>query len=184
MNDEIIKREKKELSYKETVLIFFFIYGFIGWCLETLYAIYELGHFDKRGFLFGPICPIYGYGAVILILFLSKYKKHSLKLFLLSSIIFTLFEYLVAYGLDALFNIKCWDYSNEFFNLNGRISIFFAFVWGIISILFINNVHPFIKEKIIKIIKQIPHTLSSILLKLTLIIFITDTIISCIKCII
>ena len=149
--------------------------------METAYAVYEFGHFVKRGFLFGPICPIYGYGAIILILFLSKYKNNSFKLFFLSAIIFSLFEYLVSFGLDAMFADKWWDYSNEFFNLNGRISLMFSFVWGIIAILFINHIHPFIHKKITNILKKVPYNLFKVLLYLSFITFLADTFCSSIK---
>ena len=95
--------------------------------METLYAIYNLGHFVKRGFLYGPICPIYGYGALMLIIFFNKYQKHNFKLFICSAVVFSAFEYFVSYILDAMFAMHWWDYTNEFFNLNGRISIFYSF---------------------------------------------------------
>src|SRR5699024_7994651 len=105
-------------------------------------------HFTKRGFLFGPLCPIYGFGALILIMFFSTYKKHNLKLFFYAAIVFSVFEYLVSYGMEALFSLKWWDYTAEFMNLNGRISIFYSFAWGIIAILVINFIYPFFKKKV------------------------------------
>lgn len=172
---------KKPLSKFQYILLYFFTYAFIGWVLETFYAVYELGHFTKRGFLLGPICPIYGYGAVILLMFLSKYKDNSFKLFFFSAIVFSLFEYVAGFALDALFAAKWWDYSNEFFNLNGRISIFFSFVWGIIALIFINHVHPFIKRKLEKLLDKIPYAFQTYLIRFFFLIFITDTILSSIK---
>ena len=163
------------------IILYFFIYAFLGWALETLYAIYDVGYFYKRGFLYGPICPIYGYGAFILILFFCNYKKNSFKLFIYAGFIFSAFEYFVSYFLDACFKIKCWDYSNKFFNLNGRISIFFSIIWGIIAILFVNKVHPFIEKNVNKILDYIPIKLQNLLLYTFVFIFITDTILSCIK---
>jgi len=177
----LIPSENYPLTKMQYILLFFLIYSLLGWIMETGYAIYELGHFVKRGFLFGPICPIYGYGAIILILFLSKYKNNSFKLFFLSAIIFSLFEYLVSFGLDAMFADKWWDYSNEFFNLNGRISLMFSFVWGIIAILFINHIHPFIHKKITNILKKVPYNLFKVLLYLSFITFLADTFCSSIK---
>ena len=173
--------DKKRLSRIQTLTLYFFVFSFLGWVLETFYSIYELGHFTKRGFLYGPICPIYGYGALILIIFLSKYKGKNLKLFIYSAIIFSFFEYTVSYAMDALFATKWWDYSNEFFNLNGRISIFYSFVWGICSILFINNIYPFLKKKINIVLSKIPYLLQFILLNLFLIIFIIDNFLSFIR---
>ena len=83
----------------------------------------------------------------MLITFLTKYKDNSIKLFIYSAIVFSIFEYLVSFILDALFAAHWWDYTNDFFNLNGRISIFYSFAWGIIAILFINHIYPFLKKK-------------------------------------
>lgn len=171
--------KKVRLSKFENYLLYFFIYAFIGWSFETLYAIYELGHFTKRGFLFGPICPIYGYGALILLLFLRKYQKSSIKLFFMSAIIFSALEYFVSFAMEGAFMAHWWDYTNEFFNLNGRISILFSFVWGIAAILFINHIHPFIKRQLNKrIIKKIPVCLQSIIIKVIFSIYAVDTVIS------
>lgn len=169
-----------KLNKFQYLLLYFLIYAFLGWLLETCYAVYELGHFTKRGFLYGPICPIYGYGAIIILTFLNKYKDNSLKLFFISAIIFSFFEYIASYVLEAMFSATWWDYSNEFFNLNGRISIFFSFVWGIISILFIHNIHPFIEKKVQTIFNKIPLILINISLKVLFIITVTDTFISAI----
>ncbi|MCI8485784.1 MAG: putative ABC transporter permease, partial [Clostridia bacterium] len=68
-----------KLSKIYCLILYFFIFAFLGWILESLYSVYELGHFTKRGFLYGPICPIYGYGAIMLITFLNKYKNNSFK---------------------------------------------------------------------------------------------------------
>ena len=134
---ETVSKKKVKLNRIQLLILYFFLFAFLGWVMETLYAIYNLGHFVKRGFLYGPICPIYGYGALMLIIFFNKYKKHNFKLFIYSAVVFSAFEYFVSYILDAMFAMHWWDYTNEFFNLNGRISIFYSFAWGIIAILFI-----------------------------------------------
>ena len=169
------------LTRVQMSIFYFFIFAFLGWFLETLYSFYELGHFTKRGFLYGPICPIYGYGALILITFLSKYKKNSIKLFFYSAIVFSAFEYVVSFVLDSLFATKWWDYTNEFFNLNGRISIFYSFAWGIIAILLIHNIYPFIKKKLNMILSKIPYKLQITFLYIVGVIFIIDTILSCVR---
>ena len=67
-------KKKVKLNRFQILILYFLLFACIGWIMETLYAIYNLGHFVKRGFLYGPICPIYGYGALILIMFFYKYK--------------------------------------------------------------------------------------------------------------
>jgi uncharacterized membrane protein len=175
----MLKENTIKLKKFEKIILYFFIYAFIGWVLESFYSLYSLGYFTKRGFLFGPICPIYGYGGIILILLLTKYKKNTFKLFIISGIVFSIFEYITSFILDASFATSCWDYSNDFFNLNGRISIFFSFVWGIFAILFLNHIHPFIKKKLNKRLSKIPYTIQKICLYIFTIVFIIDTLLSC-----
>lgn len=172
---------KRKLPRIYLYFIYFLIFSIIGWLLETCFSFYSLGHFTKRGFLFGTLCPIYGWGALILIMFFSTFKKHNLKLFISSALIFTVFEYLVSFGMEALFSLKWWDYTGEFMNLNGRVSIFYTFAWGIIAILFINFIYPFFKKKINIILSKIPYKFQIITVNILLVIFITDTVLSCIK---
>lgn len=173
--------KKIKLNRIQNLVLYFFLFAFMGWLMETIYAICTLGHFVKRGFLYGPICPIYGYGALMLILFLGKYRHKDLKLFVYAAVIFSAFEYLVSYCLDALFAMHWWDYTNDFFNLNGRISIFYSFAWGIIAILFINHVYPFLKKKINLILSKIPYSIQVGIIRVFSTIFIVDTIASCIR---
>ena len=71
----IIKKGTKKLSKFQLYLFYFFLFAFFGWLMETAYSFVMLGHFTKRGFLYGPLCPLYGYGALILILFLGNTEK-------------------------------------------------------------------------------------------------------------
>lgn len=178
----------EKLSKKETnilnirfLLLYFFIYAILGWILETLYALETLGYFVKRGFLYGPICPIYGWGAVILISCLKKYKSKPLKLFICSAVIFSIFEYIAGFALDALFADKWWDYTTEFMNLNGRISLFFSFAWGFIALIFIHFVHPFVEKITKKILKKIPINIQIIFINIIVATWIVDTILSTLK---
>mgnify|MGYP001625491830 CR=1 FL=1 len=172
---------KKRLPRIYLYFIYFLVFAIIGWLLETAFSFYSLGHFTKRGFLFGPLCPIYGWGALILIMFFSTYKRHNIKLFFYAAIIFSVFEYLVSFGMEALFSLKWWDYTQDVLNLNGRISIFYSFAWGIIAILFINFVYPFFKKKINIILSKIPYKVQIIGVNVLLIALIADTVLSSIK---
>jgi len=138
----------KKFTTFQNVCFYFLVYSFIGWIMECLYAIILLGHFVNRGFLSGPLCPIYGSGALILIFMLSKHKKNAVKLFTVSAIAFSLLEYIVSFCLEVLFRAKFWDYTNDFLNLNGRISIAYSFAWGIMAILFLDRIHPFVEKKL------------------------------------
>ncbi len=180
--ENIVVETKKKLSLnsKQMLIVYFFIFSLLGWLIETLFSFYALGYFTNRGFLYGPICPIYGCGAIMLILFLSKYKHSSLKLFLYSAVIFSVFEYCVSFALEALFGIHWWDYTNEFMNLNGRASIFYAFAWGIMAILFINHIYPFFQKNLNAILSRIPYALQITTLRLLVVAYLVDTVLSCI----
>lgn len=115
----------------EKIVLYFFIYAFLGWIAEEIYCVIVTHGFTNRGFLFGPLCPIYGYGALILILLLKDYKSKPVKLFFLSAIIFSVFEYITDFVLQAFFATRFWDYTGEFLNLNGRITLSFSLLWGI-----------------------------------------------------
>ena len=181
MEESIALVKYEKLSTKEKLIMYFLIYSFIGWVLESFYAVLVLGHFVKRGFLFGPICPIYGYGALMLIYFLGRYRKNNLKLFFYAAILFSAFEYVTSYVLDALFGMHWWDYSNDYFNLNGRITLSFSIAWGIIAILFVNHVYPFFKKKLNIILAKISYKVKTCIIYILSSVFVIDTIASCIK---
>lgn len=178
-NNINVNEDKKNKLYP--YIFYFFIFSFLGWLMETIYSFIMLGHFTNRGFLYGPLCPIYGWGATILILFLSKYKDNSLKLFFYAGVIFSTFEYYVSYVLEALFKEHWWDYTNDFLNLNGRISIFYSIAWGVIAIIFIGHVYPFFAKKVKFILSKLSSKVKDCLVYSVLTIYIVDTILSCIE---
>ena len=145
--------------------------------LESVYkTIYEK-KWVNSGFLYGPLCPIYGTGAIIMILFLSSFKNNIFLLFLVAVIVLSIWEYFVGWLLEKLFNTKYWDYTNNRFNIHGRICIFNSIVWGILGVIFIGLVHPTIEGKIF-LIKQ------NVLLYITIVLtipFLIDTIKSVMK---
>ena len=178
---KVANKNRKKLPRIYLYFIYFLIFAFIGWLLETAFSFYSLGHFTKRGFLYGPLCPIYGWGALILIMFFSTYKRHNLKLFIYAAFVFSAFEYVVSFGMEALFSLKWWDYTQDVLNLNGRISIFYSFAWGIIAILFINFIYPFFKKKLNIILSKIPYKLQITIVYILFSVFLTDTVLSFIR---
>ena len=173
---KLVKKEK--LSKIQEGILYFILYSFLGWCLETFYAFTVHGYFVKRGFLYGPVCPIYGFGAILLIWNLKNVKGGNFIKFWISMIVFTVFEYIASFALEAIFNQRWWDYSNDFMNLQGRICLTFSIIWGFAGILFINHIHPFIKKKIDKIISQIPFIWQKIILFILVGILVADEIVS------
>lgn len=174
----IIEEEKDKFASVRKIIIYFFIYSFIGWLLEVVYAMFVQRQFVNRGFLFGPICPIYGCGAVLLILSLSRVKDNKFSKFLVAAMSFSVFEYIVSYVLEMLFNQRWWDYSNDILNLQGRISLLYSIVWGVLGVFFIEKLHPQVKKKVEKVLGYINKNVQAIIIALLLIIWILDTIIS------
>ena len=143
---EGVIREKTSKDIIIEYIIYFFFYAFLGWIMEVIYALFIHGHFVNRGFLFGPICPIYGFGAIILIMTTKKlYKKPVLK-FIIATVSFTVFEYLVSLILEMLFGLRWWDYSNDFLNIQGRVSLLYSIFWGAIGVIVLEKIHPFIQN--------------------------------------
>ena len=138
-----MKDNTKALSKFQKITIYFVIYAFFGWIAEEIFCVIYTHEFVKRGFLFGPICPIYGYGAIILILFFKDYKNKPIQLFCLSAIVFSIFEYITDFFLQALFASRWWDYTGQFLNLNGRITLSFSLVWGIRKFNIYKNNSPY-----------------------------------------
>ncbi len=142
------------MLYFTPYIFCFFIFSFLGWLSETIYCYILYKSFLERGFLFSPICPIYGFGALILIRYFDKSnkKRNYIKLFFFFILIFSFFEYLTGFTMEAIFSERWWDYSDSKYNINGRITVFNSFLWGVATIIFAKFIYPltiFIKEKII-----------------------------------
>ena len=105
----------------------------------------------NTGFLKGPFCPIYGVGAVIMIVFLKEFQSNLLLLFVVSTIVLTVWEYVVGFFLEKIFHTKYWDYSDKKINLNGRICLTNSLAWGILGVVFVKFIHPFMENLITKV---------------------------------
>ena len=125
------------------ILYYFIIYSVLGFLLETIYAIFTKGMLESRkSFLYGPFCSIYGIAALFMIFLLEKHKQSKIKLFFAGTIIGLTVEYLFSFLGEKIFYIRWWDYSNSLLNINGRICLFYAIAWGLLSIIFIKYIHP------------------------------------------
>ena len=159
------------------ILTYFVIYSFLGWVLESIVRTICEKKLINTGFLIGPFCPIYGFGAMIMILLLDYFKNNIILLFISSLIILTLWEYVVGVLLEKLFKTKYWDYSNHRFNYKGRICLTNSIAWGVLGVLFIKYIHPFI----IDILSYVNFSYISIIATIIAIILLIDAIINVIK---
>ncbi len=140
MENEIIK-----------IITYFFLYSFLGWAMESLYISVLQRKVINTGFLHGPFCPIYGFGAVVLYVLLSPLKGNVIAIFCTGFFVLSLWEYFVGFLLEKLFKTKYWDYSKNKFNINGRVCLLNSIYWGLLSIFFIEIWNPIVEIQIQKI---------------------------------
>lgn len=125
----------------------FFVYGLLGWCAEVVFAAVKEHRLVNRGFLCGPICPIYGFGMVALLYAARALGAPGLPLsvpvvFVVGGVLTTLLELVAGWGLYRLFRIRWWDYTGIPFNLGGYICPQFSLLWGLGSVVMVKVLHP------------------------------------------
>lgn len=158
----------------EIYFMMFIFYSVAGWLMEVTLGLIEKHKFVNRGFLIGPYCPIYGVGVVSVSLLLSKISNNIVLLFLLSTLICGTLEYLTSYLMEKIFKARWWDYTRRKFNINGRICLETLIPFGIISVLVICFVNPWL----LNILHQIPNNTLNILVIILMLIYLVDTFIS------
>ena len=131
----------------------------------------------NTGFLKGPFCPIYGIGSIIMLLILERFANLPILLFFMSIIVLTAWEYAVGILLEKLFDTKYWDYSDHKFNFQGRICLSNSIYWGILGVLFIKYIHPFVET----ILTKIDSNLLNYTVVILFMIFLVDTVTSIIN---
>lgn len=122
----------------------FVFYGFIGWAYETILTSIVWGRFAERGWLHLPICPIYGFCAMALLLIFRK-EKSVLKIFVFGTLLTTAAELAASYLLDFLLNKRLWDYYGWKFNFDGRIALGSSLIFGVLCVLLVKLLHPVAK---------------------------------------
>lgn len=153
----------------------FIIISFLGWICEIIYIFFETKKINNRGFLIGPYCPIYGAVSVIMYFLLEKYQSDLLVLFILSSVICTIAEYLTSYAMEKIFKARWWDYTHMKFNINGRVCLLNSILFGIGTLALFKIILPFL----IPLLQKIPTNIFFFISGALLSIFILDLCISC-----
>ena len=155
----------------------FLIYAFLGWCAEVAFAAVHKGKFVNRGFLNGPVCPIYGVGMLIVVTFLWGLRSNLILLFLGSAGLTTALEFATGWVLERFFHDKWWDYSDKPFNVKGYICLEFTILWGLAAAFVVGAVHPFV----FMLIKKTPFVFGIILMAVFLAVFVTDLVITVVE---
>lgn len=155
-------------------LLMFFVYGFVGWIVEVIYYGITEGKFINRGFLNGPLCPVYGIGFYCVIWFFLPFMNSFPMLFFGSAIVCTIVELLAGVILYGLFHLRWWDYSDYKYNFHGFICLRFSIYWGIACSLGMFMLHP----AVYKIATHIPKSLIGIILGVFTLLLIVDIIVT------
>ena len=142
--------------------------------MEVIIVSSKKRKITARGFLIGPWCPIYGFGALFITLLLKKYYDDPLALFIMSFLMGTILEYITSYLMEKLFRARWWDYSDHKFQINGRVSLTTSLGFGLLGLILVYIFNPFF----LKIIQNIPPIIFNIIMIIILIIFLTDVTVS------
>ncbi|MCI8443959.1 MAG: hypothetical protein HFJ37_02100 [Clostridia bacterium] len=158
------------------IVTYFIIYSFLGWVMESIVRTIAEKKIINTGFLKGPFCPIYGIGAIIILLFLNQFESQPILLFFIAIMVLTIWEYLVGVLLEKIFHTKYWDYTDQKFNFQGRVCLVNSICWGILGVIFVKYIHPFIQNIISFIDVKLLHYVMSIIMLVLIIDFITTVI--------
>ena len=161
-------------------LLMYFLYSALGWTVESTYRslgeTYRARKTTKEkkiinsGFLNGPLCPIYGAGAMVFEILLAPFKKHWWAVMLLGMVFADIVEYVTSVLMEKLFHARWWDYSEEFMNLNGRICLKHTIYWAVFSLVYVYMVAPIYDY----LISFVPQNIRNIALAVIFVIFIID----------
>ncbi len=123
------------------IYLLFWFFSILGWILEVIVCSICDKRLVNRGFLIGPYCPIYGFGSLIMLV-ISPYKDHLFVCFILALVLCSTLEYLASFLMEKLFKIRWWDYSQDSFNINGRICLRNALAFGALGVVFTRILNP------------------------------------------
>lgn len=160
-------------SFSEIALLFF-IYSFLGWCVEVAFVAVTTGKVTNRGFLNGPVCPIYGCGMIGVLLALLPVEKNVWLLFLGGMVICSAVELFGGWILDKIFHMRWWDYSDEKFNIGGYVCLAFSLMWGMAVVFAVKFVH----HPIMAVVKKIPFQIQVIVVVVCGVVFVVDMIVT------
>ncbi|MGN0133065.1 MAG: hypothetical protein ACI4AA_11540 [Lachnospiraceae bacterium] len=138
-------------------LLFFFIYCFLGWCWESVYVSVKKRRWVNRGFLNGPFLPIYGFGALAVLVATLPVREWPVLVYIFGLLGATLLELVTGICMESLFHVRYWDYSNQKFNFKGHICLGSSIAWGFFSLAMIYGFH----KPIERLVLELPYWLSN-----------------------
>ena len=133
------------------LILYFFIYSFLGWCVESTICSVHEGRLINRGFLNGPICPVYGCGGMAVIYLLTPVQENLVLLYICGVLVVSVIEYFTGWILETLFHTRWWDYSHYRFNIKGRVCLPNALFFGVLAVLAMKGIHPAVSREVEKL---------------------------------
>ena len=141
--------------------IYFILYSFIGFLLETIYSLVTTGGFIlKKCFLFNYLCPVYGCGAISILLATKYIREYKILTMIVGGLVATLVEFIVHYIYSEFIGVSIWDYSELSYNIQGRVCISFTFFWFILSGILVYLIHPYLQKHM----PNIPNSIAFVIL--------------------
>lgn len=156
------------------VFWYFVLYAFLGWCLEVCFCTIDTGKLVNRGFLNGPVCPIYGFGMLGILWVLLPVRDSLLVLFVGAVLVTSALELFGGWVLKKLFHTSWWDYSDQPFNLGGYICLKFSFAWGVAGVAAVRVIHPLVAW----LVHAVPHTVGVILGVIVFVLLVCDLVVT------
>lgn len=132
-------------------LFFFYFYCFVGWCIESTHVSIRTRKLTNRGFMRGPFLPLYGSGAIMMLVVSMPFRDSIVLTYLAGCVGATILEYITGVTMEALFKVRYWDYSNQKFNFQGHICLGTTFAWGLLTILMTEIVHVPVEKLMLSI---------------------------------
>lgn len=151
-------------------MFFFYFYCFFGWCFESAYVSLKKRRFVNRGFMRGPFLPLYGSGAIMMLLVSRPFYDHVLLVFLAGCVGATLLEYVTGVVMESLFKVRYWDYSNKKFNFQGHICLGSTLAWGVLTVFVTRFLHRYVE----KFVLGIPETLLTVITVVLTVFIVSD----------
>lgn len=163
-----------------TYFFYFIIYSFLGYICEVVYVAIITKHIGDRGFLFGPLVPIYGFGALLILVSLNWAYNYWYLVLPLGFLITSSLEYIVSFFMELMFKKRWWDYSDKFLNINGRVCLRNSLMFTALVVLVIYVLQPYVVGNLVSKIIEITALKWSLFIVI-FVLFIVDTIISTTK---
>ncbi|MBQ8822186.1 MAG: hypothetical protein IJZ82_06050 [Lachnospiraceae bacterium] len=132
-------------------VLFFYFYSFFGWCFESAYVSICKKKWINRGFMRGPFLPLYGSGAIMMLVVSKPFQKYVPLVYLSGCLGATALEYVTGVVMEALFAVRYWDYSHKRFNYKGHICLSSTLAWGALTVLVTRYIHPWVERLVLQI---------------------------------